>query len=129
MSRSGCRHHTYSMCAVSERVVVDQPSALLSKLSNMMTYRLEASFLFKLSRNFIREEKFTEGSSIVCPVHEVLPLQGPVAILPLLKSSKGQDPRTVKSFLFIQLMISFFCAYLGFNNFWVYTKSTVERVH
>ena len=33
------------------------------------------------------------GWEVVRPVHQVLPLQGPVAFLPLLKSSKGQDPR------------------------------------
>ena len=34
---------------------------------------------------------------LVRPVHQVLPLQGPVSILPLLKSSKGQDPRLKKA--------------------------------
>jgi len=34
---------------------------------------------------------------LVRPVHQVLPLRGPVAILPLLKSSKGLDPRLKKA--------------------------------
>ncbi|GER38963.1 F-box and associated interaction domains-containing protein [Striga asiatica] len=57
--------------------------------SGGIVYKRTASFRSDLFKKL-------KGWEVRRPVHQVLPLQGPVAILPLLKSSKGQDPRLLK---------------------------------
>lgn len=57
-----CRHHTYSMCAVSERSITLSSSFEILEHDELIGLR----FLFKLSRNIVREAKECYAQTIPC---------------------------------------------------------------